>query len=117
MLWMKPNLRNRIDALLGLKSAPSKDEVNQRMDAIRQAMLELLGDQGQADHPSLVRRVRHARDVQALWYARSDLMGALAGLSGEARARQQVDSVTELFKGVLPDSLYGRHRNRIDFQA
>ena len=117
MRWMPPTLKRRIDALLGVKAGPSKDEVRRRMDSIRQAMLGLLGERGQSDYPSLARRVNHALDVQALWYARSDLMGALASLHGEARAREQVESVNDLFHGVLPESLYGRHRNRIDSQA
>lgn len=117
MRWMKPNLRNRLDALLGVKPAPSREVVQRRMEAIREAMLDLLGEKGQSDHPTLARRVRHAVDVQALWYARSDLMGALAGLNGEVWAREQVDSVTTLFQGVLPDTLYGRHRNRVDFRV
>lgn len=113
MRWMKPNLRSSIYALLGHAAEPSTSDVQQRMDQIRRAMLELLGEQGQAGYPGFVRRVRFATDIQSLWFARSDLMGALATLHGEARAREEIEPVTELFQGVLPSSLYPRQtRNR-----
>lgn len=114
MRWMKPNIRSSIYALLGHAAEPSTDTVQQRMDQIRQAMLELLGEQGQSDYPVFVRRVRFANDIQALWYARSDLMGALATLHGEARAREQIKPVTALFQGLLPESLQARQHRRID---
>lgn len=117
MRWLKPNLRSSIYALLGHDVEPSTDTVQQRMDQIRRAMLDLLGDRGQSDYPLFVRRVRFAADMQALWYARSDLMGALATLHGEARAREQIEPVTELFRGHLPDSLYARQRRRISDES
>lgn len=117
MRWMKPNLRSSLYALLGQAAEPSTDSVQQRMDQIRSAMLELLGERGQADYPAFVRRVRFAVDIQALWYARSDLMGALATLHGEARAREQIEPVTTMFRGLLPDSLYARQHRRINDTA
>lgn len=118
MRWMKPNLRSSIYALLGHMADPASTEtVQQRMDLIRHAMLDLLGENGQAEHPAFTRRVRFAADIHALWYARSDLMGALATLHGEARAREQLEPITELFRGLLPDSLYARHHRRIDGAA
>ncbi len=114
MRWMKPNLRSSLYALLGQSAEPATESVQQRMDTIRSAMLELLGEQGRSDFPACARRVRFATDIQALWYCRSDLMGALATLHGEARAREQIEPVTELFRGVLPESLYARQHRRID---
>ncbi len=117
MRWMKPNLRSSIYALLGHPADTSTDTVQQRMEQIRHAMLGLLGESGQADHPAFTRKVRFASDIQALWYARSDLMGALATLHGEARAREQIEPITELFRGLLPDSLYARQHRRINDAA
>ncbi|MFD0667387.1 hypothetical protein ACT80S_06690 [Ramlibacter sp. MAHUQ-53] len=108
MRWLKPNLRSSLYALLGHGSEPSADHVHLALDRIRDAMLELLGEDGQAAYPAFVRRVRFAADPQALWFARSDLMGALAALHGEARARQQLESVTAMFTGLLPASLEPR---------
>lgn len=112
MRWMKPNLRSSIHALLGHAAEPSSDNVQQRMDEIRRAMLDLLGERGPSDYPGFVRRVRFANDLQTLWYARSDLMGALAALHGEGRAREQLEPVTEMFRGLIPASLYGRPSRR-----
>lgn len=112
MRWMKPNLRGSIHALLGHAAEPSADGTHHRMDEIRRAMLDLLGDRGLADYPGFVRRVRFAADLQTLWYARSDLMGALATLYGEARAREQLEPITDMFRGLIPEALYGRPPRR-----
>ena len=108
MRWLKPNLRSSIYALLGQSSASAAVNVQQRTDEIRRAMLDLLGERGDAEHPHLVRRVRFAIDLQTLWYARSELMGALAGLHGEAKARDLVAGITDMFRGLLPESLTPR---------
>ena len=49
-----------------------------------------------------------AGDVQALWYLRGDLMAVLASLHGEAQARTHVQSVTDMFRGLLPRALTAR---------
>lgn len=108
MRWLKPNLRSSIYALLGHGPAPSALHVESAIDQIRQAMLDLLGEQGVTRHPLLVRRLRYATEVQALWFARNELMAALAAAHGEAKARRAVDEVTVLFKGLLPQGFYGR---------
>lgn len=112
MRWFKPNLRSSVYALLGHTATPSADRLRDAVDAIRQDMLELLGDRGQASHPHFVRRVRFANDLQALWYARSELMTALADQHGEAQARQLLDTVTLRFEGLLPPSLNARPSRR-----
>lgn len=103
MRWFKPNLKSSLYALLGHDPAP-KPECGS-IDRIRGSMLELLGEQGQSHHAKLAQRLRYAAEPQALWYARSELMAALAAIHGEARARQQVEGLTPLFGGLLPDSL------------
>ncbi len=108
MRWLKPNLRSSLYALLGHAAEPSEDHVHLAMERIREAMLDLLGEEGQAAYPAFVRRVRFAADPQALWFARSDLMGALAAQHGEAWARERLESVTVMFSGLLPASLQPR---------
>lgn len=108
MRWLKPNLRSSLYALLGHTAEPSPDHIHLALDRIRDAMLDLLGEHGQTAYPAFVRRVRFASDPQALWFARSDLMGALAALHGEARAREQIETVTVMFAGLLPASLEPR---------
>ena len=78
------------------------------VEDVRETMLALLGDAGPRKYAALTRRLRYAADIQALWYLRGDLMGALAAMNGERVAREQVASVTQMFKGVLPGSLNSR---------
>ena len=103
MRWFKPNLKSSLYALLGHNAAP-KSEVG-RVDRIRGSMLELLGEHGPSHHANLVQRLRCAYEPQALWYARNELMAALAAIHGEAMARKQVEGLTPLFGGLLPQSL------------
>jgi len=62
----------------------------------------VLGEDGPTRFPQIIRRIRYADDIQALWYLRGDLMAALAALHGEAAARQRVASITDQFQGLLP---------------
>lgn len=110
MRWLKPNLKNSIYALLGHVAGPSGNQLAAAVDQIRRAMLSLLGEQGQLDHPILARRLRHATEIQALWFARDELMAALAMAYGEAKARQKVEGLAALFEGLLPGGLGIRRR-------
>ncbi len=108
MRWLKPNLRASLYGLLGNPLPPTDSVLESGIEDIRESMLALLGDLGPKHFPQITRRIRYANDVQALWYLRGDLMGALAALNGEASAREQVASVTAMFKGLLPNSLNSR---------
>lgn len=76
-----------------------------RLDEIRQAMLDQLGPPGSLVLSSLARRVLFAPDAEALWFLRPELLGFLAAREGERRARQQVDQLASLFHGLLPPGL------------
>lgn len=108
MRWLKPNLRSSIYGLLGATVPPTDSVMENAVEDVRETMLDLLGEAGLAKHPALTRRLRYAADIQALWYLRGDLMGALAAMHGERVAREQVASVTQMFKGLLPGSLNSR---------
>jgi len=110
MSWFTSGLRNSIYGLLGHSIQPSESLLVNRMEDIRETMLELLGDDGTRFHPNVTRRIRYATDVQALWYLRGDLMAVLAGVHGEVSARRQVRTITDMFRGVLPRSLTTRAR-------
>ena len=56
----------------------------------------------------MARRIRFGGDALALWYARADLMGALAGLHGEQVARTRMVSLSVLFEGTLPKGMMSR---------
>ena len=75
---------------------------------IRESMLLVLGDEGSAEFPQITRRIRYANDIQALWYLRGDLMAALAAREGEVAARRKIQSVTQMFQGLLPSGLSSR---------
>jgi len=107
MRWFKPNIRNSIYSLLGASAPASESTLESSLEEIRDAMLNLLGTA--ADRfPHIARRIRYASDIQALWYLRGDLMGALAALHGEAAAREQLQAISAMFSGLLPGGMTTR---------
>ena len=82
------------------------------MDDIRHAMLQAMPP-STADQPNdlLFRRIRHAESIEALWYARSDLMAAIAAARTELCAQSEMRAITELFSGLLPESSNYRRRD------
>lgn len=108
MRWFKGSIRTSIYGLLGNPVSPSESTLETGTEDIREAMLALLGDEGSKKFPHVTRRVRYANDIQALWYLRGDLMAALAATQGEAAAREQIQSISEMFHGLLPGSLTSR---------
>ena len=107
MRWFKPNIRSSLYGLLGNAGA-SDSRMLGAEDAIREAMLALLDAYGAKQFPQVVRRIRYADDLEALWYLRGDLMAALAASLDESRARKMVDSITAQFQGLLPQGLSSR---------
>ena len=87
---------------------PDPERVAHRLEDIRVAMLDMLGEEGAKRHPQVARRIRFGGDAQALWYARADLMAALASESGERSARTRTESLSVLFDGMLPKGLMSR---------
>lgn len=108
MSWIKPGLKNSIYGLLGNPVAVSESVLESSTEDIRESMLATLGDTGPKHFPQVIRRIRYASDVQALWYLRGDLMAALASIDGEMAARKKVASVSALFQGLLPQGLNTR---------
>lgn len=108
MRWLKPKIRSSIYGLLGNPSPPSESMLENGTEDIRESMLALLGEGGPKHFPHITRRIRYANDIQALWYLRGDLMAALAAMHGEVAARQRIVSVTEMFRGLLPNGLNSR---------
>lgn len=83
------------------------DGPDETVIAIQQAMLATLGETGNG-HGMLRRRITHASDLQKLWHLRGELMGAVAGLQGEAAARTVLLEISEEFEGLLPGGLSTR---------
>ena len=79
-----------------------------RIEDIRQAMLDSLGDEGCSSFPQIERRVLFAPDLQGLWYLRADMMVALSSLQGERVASQKIRHLTQMFEGLLPKGMVSR---------
>ncbi|MDO5693467.1 MAG: hypothetical protein Q4G70_13510 [Pseudomonadota bacterium] len=107
MRWFKDG---GLSALYGRLSGQQADPERQthRMEDIRMAMLDMLGDRGIQQFPQVARRIRSAGDALGLWYARADLMAALAGLHGEKVARTRMVSLSVMFEGMLPKGMMSR---------
>jgi hypothetical protein len=54
--------------------------------------------------------IARAGAAQTLWYLRSDLLALLASHCGEAKARESLDQITQMFRGLVPDGLMGGNR-------
>jgi hypothetical protein len=110
MQWFtSKDLRSSLQALLGVStSARQRADDPATMNRVRKAMLAL-ADRGPVQRSFvLVRRIRDAADLQALWFLRGDLMQWLARSQGEAAARVQLDEVSSLFADQLPRGLRSR---------
>lgn len=114
MAWAVSTIR---DSILGLLGAGSPDAGTPMAEPARKAMLELLLLEGmgmeEAGHLALLRRVRYARDLEALWYLRTELVLALACQHGERVARERVNALSLYFgtRAAAPrrsNSLMGR---------
>jgi hypothetical protein len=110
MRWLKPNLRNSIWALFGgTPSEPPSTLIEAvTLDDIRGRMHALAHSVGNERSQQVVRRIRYASDVEALWFIRSELMALLAGELGEAAALDEVDSISDMFEDLLPEGLRSR---------
>ena len=111
MRWfITKDLRSTISAMFTVSTAPPPTAAEQaeKMDLIRRKMLALAvltrGDRSEA----LARRIRYAATVETLWYARGELMAQLAKMEGELAAREKVDTLSGLFRDMLPRGLRSR---------
>jgi hypothetical protein len=113
MAWTKSGIKTSILGLLGGASM-SDSMLQNRVEEIRQAMLDALGEHAEVEFPLLVRRLRYADDAQGLWYLRGELMASLCAKSAEADARQRLGSITAMFRGLLPGGLASRPSPLVD---
>ena len=99
-----------ISSMQGMLGFSQADESRSafRIEDIRQAMLDSLGEEGCANYPHIERRVLFAPDLQGLWYLRSDIMVAISSLRGEMVASQRIRQITGMFDGLLPTGMISR---------
>jgi hypothetical protein len=107
MSWLKTVSASFFGAV-GLAPSPSESVMEDRTEEIRHAMLSTLGEQGALAYPALRRRLMFAADVEAMWYLRSEWMGALSTLHGERVAAAHLRSVNLQFEGVLKKTMNSR---------
>lgn len=108
MRWFKYGGFATLYGRLSRQSGTDPERLAHRMEDIRLAMLDMLGEQGIHQYPQVARRIRASGDALALWYARADLMSALAGLHGEQVARTRMVSLSAMFEGMLPRGMMSR---------
>ena len=97
MEWSTQGIKNSFFSILGANSSTSSQE--QRLDDVRDAMLEALGSEGKQLYHVLFARISFAQSIESLWYLRSDLMVALSALRGEGVAGTELQRISHMFKG------------------
>jgi hypothetical protein len=100
-------LTQSIWALLGRDGAQAPAAVTER---IRNAMLDALDRECLREHIELDARIARAKDVEALWYLRSDLLHAISSCRDESVARNALGDITQLFVGLHPGATAARKR-------
>ncbi len=96
-----------MQGLLGLP-IPDDSDATVRIENIRQAMIDSLGDEGCSNYPQVERRVLFAPDLQGLWYLRADVMAVISSQQGESVASQKIRLITHMFEGLLPKGMMSR---------
>jgi len=104
---------SRFFRFLSFPGLGSRRSADRQMGQIRTAMLSLLQVHGGHSVQRVAQRVRFARDLEALWYLRQDVLTALSAVDGEVAARRQMTQINRLFKGGLPNAMGPRAHQRI----
>jgi hypothetical protein len=107
MNWIK-SASSSFWGVVGMAPAPSEALLEERTEEIRLAMLSTLGENGAQTYPALRRRLMFAADLEALWYLRSEWMGALSTLHGERVAAAHLRSINIQFQGLLNKGMNSR---------
>lgn len=104
-----PSVKDFLEAL-GMQSSQPDSEAT--IENIRQTMLDIVKQSGPgktlAPIVRLTCRIGSCQDAKGLWYLRGEVMMMLSASKGESEARRQMDAITPLFKGLLPESLNPR---------
>jgi len=107
MRWAKTSLRNSFFGWLAHEPVAESDD---DLEALRAAMLRVLDQSAGGVNSAIERKLLFARDIDQLWYARPDLMTAIAASKGEAVANTCLAEVTRLFETRVPDRFKSRGR-------
>jgi hypothetical protein len=109
MRWFNTkDLRSSIYAMFSVSTARPRPDDGSALENIREMMLTLAGSEGGDRAAALVRRIRYAMDLQALWFMRGELMALLSRSRGELAARRHVEELSAHFEDLLPSGLRSR---------
>lgn len=114
MSWLRSSLINGVQSFVNAQSNARETRMQSALEDIREAMLGNLNVTGATSASKLELRVTYATDLNDLWYLRGDVMAAIAEKDGEVVARQKLDRISGMFKGLLPKSLTVRSSNLRD---
>jgi hypothetical protein len=91
-------------------------DADDRTETIRNSLLTAIHeihDTKDKDAARLRSTLSRAVDIETLWYLRPDVLKVLSCQYGETVGRKQIDSITMLFRGVVPDSQMPVARRKI----
>jgi hypothetical protein len=111
MRWFNTkDIRNSIYAMFSVSTASSRPRPDDgsSLENIRDIMLALAESEDSERAAGLMRRIRYAMDLQALWFMRGELMALLARSRGEVAARRHVEELSAHFEDLLPSGLRSR---------
>jgi hypothetical protein len=95
-------------SLMGLarESGSSNVDTENRVNEIRQAMLDCIFDclPHTAAPPAILQKIQFATAIQTLWYLRVDLMALLSEHGSETLAKAKIAAITDMFRGLLPNA-------------
>ncbi len=107
MRWAKTSLRN---SFFGWMANEPAVESNDDLEALRAAMLRVLDQSTDGVNSAIERKLLFAHDINQLWYARPELMTAIAASKGEALAKTCLDQITHLFETRAPNRFTSKGR-------
>lgn len=108
MSWIPSALVTGLQSLFPGLDKTNSSRAEAALEDIREAMLDGLGVSSAVAASKLELRVTYAEDLQDLWYLRGDIMAAIAAVDGEALAREKLNQISAMFKGLLPRALTSR---------
>ncbi len=91
-------------SMMGLLRDPDTSGPDSRLEGVREALLAsmLPHIKDLSRQPAVWSKVMYARDAQTLWFHRSDVMAVLCEHLGETQAREAMQGITEMFRGMVP---------------
>ena len=112
MSWKISRISNSLIGRWRESEQPANAEV--MLEDIRKEMLACMAQSlnGQSQRPAAWSKVIQARDIQALWHLRSEVMFMLSQHCGETLARHSIERITPLFRGHIPPAVYASASKR-----